>query len=560
MRKMLSVFSLALLSLIILLFISVRFFRFTPSGPVIHLDKGWTVTYHNQQYLNTNLESMSAQVGGFFSRGDVITLNQTQILVDMHVPFPYLFFKTQFCSYEVYLDDKLIDSKYIDESIGSRFVGIGYNFVPLSLDYPGKRLSINLYVTENASRADIVSPMIGDYDDLYRDLVRSVLFPFSSGLFLILFGAVFLIISLLFSMRSSGMSTQILCSLLTISLGAWILTAYNILDFIFPSSVATTIEYCVLYMIVPLMYMILWDLHRRNNNLILIVLTCATTGFSLLFIALHFTNIVHINHFQYPYCLISFVGFFVLLMYDYIDLKSMARNSSRRILMIGLSILALTLIMYALVAISKRFVDYRQNIILNYTIPSGAMIFVVTQLLNYFVFMAHSFAQKKEYAALTKIAYIDNLTGLANRVRCDEKMAELAKEDCDFCILSLDLNGLKEVNDNSGHPAGDRLLKSFSETLSEVFADKGFCSRIGGDEFLVLIKSIEKTELDELLKDLDERLLKLDELDQEINHSVSYGYAYRNETPEKDTHSVYMLADQRMYDYKRAHYAHMMAR
>ena len=97
MRKMLSVFSLALLTLIILLFISVRFFRFTPSSPVIHLDKGWTVTYHNQQYLNTNLESMSAQVGGFFSRGDMITLNQTQILVDMHVPFPYLFFKTQFC-------------------------------------------------------------------------------------------------------------------------------------------------------------------------------------------------------------------------------------------------------------------------------------------------------------------------------------------------------------------------------------------------------------------------------------------------------------------------------
>ncbi|MBQ7615103.1 MAG: GGDEF domain-containing protein [Butyrivibrio sp.] len=560
MRKLFSFLGLALLTLIILVFISVHFFHFSPSDPVTRLNKGWTVTYHNQQYLNTNLESMSSQVGGFFSRGDVITLNQTQTLRDMHVSFPYLFFKTQFCAYEVYLDDQIVNTHYVAESMGNGFVGIGYNFVPLPLNYPGKRLSIKLYVTENSSRADIISPMVGNYDDLYRELIRTVLFPFSAGLFLILFGAVFLVISLLFSMRSSGMSTQILCSLLTITMGFWILTAYDVLDYIFPSPVTTTIEYGFLYLVTPLMYLILWDLHRRYNNRILIILACATVGFSLIFIVLHLTNIVHINHFQYPYYLISAVGLLVLGMYDYIDLHSKTRNSSRRILMIGLNFLALSLILYALAAISKRFVDYRQNIILNYTIPVGSMFFVVTQLLNYFVFMAHSFAQKKEFAALTKIAYVDNLTGLANRVRCNEKMLELDNSEDDYCILSLDLNGLKEVNDNSGHPAGDRLLKSFADTLSDVFKEKGFCARIGGDEFLVLLNSIAKEELDGMLKSLDEMLLKLDEIDQEINHSVSYGYAYRSETEERDTHSVFMLADKRMYDYKKAHYAHMMTR
>ena len=560
MRKLFSFLGLALLTLIILVFISVHFFHFSPSDPVTRLNKGWTVTYHNQQYLNTNLESMSSQVGGFFSRGDVITLNQTQTLRDMHVSFPYLFFKTQFCAYEVYLDDQIVNTHYVAESMGNGFVGIGYNFVPLPLNYPGKRLSIKLYLTENSSRADIISPMVGNYDDLYRELIRTVLFPFSAGLFLILFGAVFLVISLLFSMRSSGMSTQILCSLLTITMGFWILTAYDVLDYIFPSPVTTTIEYGFLYLVTPLMYLILWDLHRRYNNRILIILACATVGFSLIFIVLHLTNIVHINHFQYPYYLISAVGLLVLGMYDYIDLHSKTRNSSRRILMIGLNFLALSLILYALAAISKRFVDYRQNIILNYTIPVGSMFFVVTQLLNYFVFMAHSFAQKKEFAALTKIAYVDNLTGLANRVRCNEKMLELDNSEDDYCILSLDLNGLKEVNDNSGHPAGDRLLKSFADTLSDVFKEKGFCARIGGDEFLVLLNSIAKEELDGMLKSLDEMLLKLDEIDQEINHSVSYGYAYRSETEERDTHSVFMLADKRMYDYKKAHYAHMMTR
>ena len=275
---------------------------------------------------------------------------------------------------------------------------------------------------------------------------------------------------------------------------------------------------------------------------------------------LHFINIVHISHFQYPYFIIAAVGLIVLLCFAYIDIKTKARNSSTRILMIGLSFLALTLVVYAIAALSKRFVDYRQTFLLTNAIPTGAMFFAFMQLLNYFIFMTHSFAQKKEYAALTKIAYIDNLTGLPNRASCEERFTQLDDSEDDFCILSLDLNGLKEVNDNSGHPAGDRLLRSFADTLSDLFKDVGFCTRIGGDEFLVLINTIEKDVLDGMLKELDERLLKLDQEDQEINHSVSYGYAFRSETEEKNTHAVFMLADKRMYNYKRKHYADMMAR
>jgi diguanylate cyclase (GGDEF)-like protein len=228
--------------------------------------------------------------------------------------------------------------------------------------------------------------------------------------------------------------------------------------------------------------------------------------------------------------------------------------------MLGLTVLTMTLILYAIVALMQRLADYRQSILLVALIPTGALFFTMTQLLNYFIFMTHSFAKKQEYAALTKIAYVDNLTGLPNRVSCEEKLHELNNSQDDFCILSLDLNGLKEVNDNSGHPAGDRLLKSFSDALRSVFESVGSCHRTGGDEFMVLIKNIESSTLDEMLKALDEKLAELDKEDIEINHSVSYGYAYRHETEEKDTHTVFMLADQRMYNYKREHYAHMMGR
>ncbi len=560
MRKLLTFLGSALFIMLALLFLSIRFFSFTPKYPIIRLEKGWTVTYHNQQFLNTNLESMGTQTGQTFSRGDVIILSLDQPLPDMKVPFPYLFFKTQYCGYEVHLDNDLLTSAHLENTRDSRFVGNGYNFIPLSTDYAGKRIFIKLYVTENGTKADIITPMMGDFEDLYRYLITSAIFPFATGLFLILFGTVFLIISLLFSMRSSGLSTQILCSFLTMALGFWMLAAYDMFDFILSAPAATTFGYCFLFLIVPLMYMIIWNLHRRSKNTVLVILTLSSTAFSLLFMGLHFLGIVHINHFQYSYYLVAAVGLVVLIVYEYVDIKSKVRNYAVRILMAGLITLALSLIVYVIAAMTQKVADYRQSFVLTNSVPLGAIFFVFAQLLNYFIFMTHSFAQKKEYAALTKIAYIDNLTGLSNRVRCDEMMFEFNKLEEDFCIISLDLNGLKEVNDNSGHPAGDRLLKSFADTLATVFADKGSCARVGGDEFLVLIKSIEKEELDSLLRELDRRLLILDEEDQEINHSVSYGYAYRHETEEKDTHAVSMLADQRMYEYKREHYAHMMAR
>ncbi len=560
MRKSFALFAISTLLLVLAFFSGYKFFRFTPDHLIVELEKGWTVTYHNQQYLNTHLASMSDQVGATFSRGDVIMLHHIQPLTDLDVDFPYLFFKTQYCAFEVYLDNELIYSKYEDAPRSKTFVGVGYNSVPLPEDYAGKRLSIELTVIENDTKADISTPIVGDFADLYRHLLTRVLYPFLTGCFLIIFGVVFLIISLLFYIRSSGVSTQIFFSFLNIMVGGWILTSFNILDVLIASGVSTTIEYLCMYMMTPCMYMIAYDLHKRHNNRLLLIMASASILFTMLFTGMHYFNIVHINHFQMPYCIISFASIILLFAYDYMDIKDKSATVSLRISMLGLTVLALTLTAYAVVALMKRTADYRQSLVLLLLIPSGALFFAVMQLLNYFVFMTHSFAKKQEFAALTKIAYIDNLTGLPNRVSCDERLVEFDKSEDDFCILSLDLNGLKEVNDNSGHPAGDRLLKSFAGALRSVFEDIGICHRIGGDEFMVLIKQIEQSKLDWLLLDLDKRLLELDKEDVEINHSVSYGYAYRHETKEKDTHTVFMLADKRMYDYKRAHYAHMMGR
>ena len=110
---------------------------------------------------------------------------------------------------------------------------------------------------------------------------------------------------------------------------------------------------------------------------------------------------------------------------------------------------------------------------------------------------------------------------------------------------------------DDGHAGGICKGITLGLCLTDVFDKTGDYFRIGGDEFIVIFPSIKKELLDEMLMTLDAKLLKLDEEDPEANHSVSYGYAFRSETTERDTHSVLMLADQRMYAYKRQYYSHL---
>ncbi len=560
MRKYIHFIVFAFILLIIIMGSLHYMFLFSPTYQIQILNKGWTVVFRNEQYINTDLEHMGKQLGSTFNKGDVVTLNLEKPLEALNVPFPYLLFKTQFCGYEVYLDGKLIAEENAGEATLRDFVGVSYNSVALPTDLEGKKLTIKIFVCENNTRANIISPLLGDYDDIYRLLYHKALIPGFTGVFLILFGIIFLVISLSFYIKAGGVSSQVITSLLCISLGLWMLTAYDCIDMFIATSFATSVEYVSLYSLLPLMYLLVRSLHRRFNNMVVTFLAYSSAAFGIIFLILHALNIVHLNQFIMPYYLLTIVAACMLVLYDYMDIRNNVTSSSTSVMMIGVSVLSVTLLVYEFVAFSNNFVDYRQSPFLNFTVPFGCLFFVITELLNHFIFMTRSYAQRSEYLSLTQIAYNDNLTGIPNRASADIKLEEFDKSSDDYCILSLDLNGLKEVNDNAGHPAGDRLLKSFAACLMEVFDQKGSCFRIGGDEFIVLFSHAEKEELDKLLVTLDEKLKILDEEDPEANHSVSYGYAFRSETEEKDTHSVLMLADKRMYAYKKKYYSHMMKR
>ena len=95
---------------------------------------------------------------------------------------------------------------------------------------------------------------------------------------------------------------------------------------------------------------------------------------------------------------------------------------------------------------------------------------------------------------LWKQAHIDPLTGLPNRHFLSQWMpAEILrtqKENSRLAVLFLDLNGFKKVNDTCGHTGGDILLKVISGRLLRSSRKTDLVVRLGGDEFLILLKNI----------------------------------------------------------------------
>lgn len=143
----------------------------------------------------------------------------------------------------------------------------------------------------------------------------------------------------------------------------------------------------------------------------------------------------------------------------------------------------------------------------------------------------------------TQDTHRDSLTRLLNR--------QAFYEDIDLyrakitAMASLDMNGLKRLNDTQGHDAGDQALAGIGESLLAVSERNVLCYRMGGDEFLLLF--LQKTEdsvratLDAVQADLRERGI-----------SASAGYMMRGKG--QDVQELYKLSDNRMYADKAAYY------
>ncbi|MBO6284785.1 MAG: GGDEF domain-containing protein, partial [Bacilli bacterium] len=146
---------------------------------------------------------------------------------------------------------------------------------------------------------------------------------------------------------------------------------------------------------------------------------------------------------------------------------------------------------------------------------------------------------------LTRLSSIDILTGLYNRNKLNTYMTGILKsKKMPIGLVFLDINGLKKVNDNEGHIAGDNLIKRAAKTLTSVFTGNDIF-RVGGDEFVVIIIGAEEEKIVESLDKLREEAKKND---------VSFAAGYALSDNDSNIEKALKEADFNMYKDKRKFY------
>ena len=164
-------------------------------------------------------------------------------------------------------------------------------------------------------------------------------------------------------------------------------------------------------------------------------------------------------------------------------------------------------------------------------------------------------AQDENIARQNAQIMTDALTGLRSRFAYSKALKELAAQDSlpeGLVAFSVDVNGLKRVNDTLGHDAGDELICGAATCIRNTFGDAGECYRTGGDEFVVLAMMQPAQAVAAIERLQRETQSWKGQAVQEMH--LAAGYALASEYPELSPEKLIAQSDKAMYAAKAAYY------
>lgn len=161
---------------------------------------------------------------------------------------------------------------------------------------------------------------------------------------------------------------------------------------------------------------------------------------------------------------------------------------------------------------------------------------------------------RKNQTSLLQQAHTDALTGLLNKVYTEHMISDWLREE-DFedfqALMMIDMDYFKQINDTYGHATGDHVLKIFAGFLKEQFRTTDIIGRVGGDEFMILMKNVRldysiHLHLQKLYANL--QYLDIPDLkDRKLSCSIGCAVA---PTDAESFNQLYRLADQALYTAK----------
>ena len=161
-------------------------------------------------------------------------------------------------------------------------------------------------------------------------------------------------------------------------------------------------------------------------------------------------------------------------------------------------------------------------------------------------------ARQQEEPRLLQKAIRDPLTGLYNRQHALDVITEMLRRKQPTAVCFMDLDGLKEINDQFGHVEGDRYIRTVTDVLLRACrSEKDMLFRYGGDEFLLLCPEAPVSVVERRMEELLQKLAKQGQRER-FQRPLSFSYGVVDARRFSNAAELIQTADQKMYKQKKA--------
>ena len=513
----------------------------------LHFDEGWSVTYGDSTLNNINIAEY--KIPEDVKIGDTLVYKK-HLNIDV-LPLSTLRFRTFHSAVSVYLDDQPIYSYGHDLYKQGRLVGSGFHFINLPESVDRRTITIEQIVAETSAALTSTSVKVL-HNNIVSDFFSRHALAAGSGIFLCLFAVLSVFVGFIALAYSRTFYRLILIGFIAFLMGLWTMCYMKVIQmFSMDFAFNTMLEYISLYLVpIPMCLLLInmrWGrLARWKMNGLWTFLAVAVLFFVV-------STVSHALNFAHYTCFLPFFHLFVVVLFLYMLFAKILNDRmfgmQERILVYGIVIF----FAFGIIDLVRFHMQWYLGVVdsnIDLTLlPLGALVFVIFLMVSYFIYLYDVVMDKTEKEMLKQIAFRDSLTGLYNRAKCERIFEVLDRRDSKYAIVSIDLNGLKKVNDTHGHSVGDKLLTRYAEVFKKAFSGVGTTIRMGGDEFLAIVRSEHLNDLQSALKDL-KILEKSNSYGLPVPLDAAYGYAIHELGDPAKANDVYKLADSKMYDMK----------
>ncbi len=466
----------------------------------------------------------------------------------------YIGFFSLYNSYNIHYKDELLYEYKVDDNFVVSSMGRSFHLLPISKNYLDKELEIEFKSNLHSSRKIKIPELyIGNKTEILRYFVKKSLFKFIAACFLLVTSLFLFFISIfLFKIKQAFLNATI-AVLFAFDIGIYILLRAPIVYYYLNNSILIYFSEYSFFILMPLpiclLFLNIFNQYEhydwRTNllkSMIILILTNLVAQWILTLSGV--SEFVLMQPLSFTISVISTTTIFATV----ISLKK-SNFPYKNYYVFSLTPITLSLLigLYA----------YFKNYTLEFTF--FIIVSIIFFLFTHFLIVVKRYVEQMniniEKEFYQKLAYIDSLTGVANRhalIREIENIKIKIKNfNCIHCIV-LDANDFKKINDNFGHKIGDQYIQAIAQILNDI--EQKFSStktfRFGGDEFIILTYNKNENEILTINDYITEKAhaYKNENCNYTLNLAIGYDCYYAK--AERTIDAVLKSADSNMYTNK----------